>query len=311
VGAAVRPDVASRARLRERDDLMSQPAIRALSVLVASVACACAADAPSDTGAGESAETEGGTEGETGAAGDDLGVDMGGAAPARLDAVAPALGDPLGGARLTVRGDHLDDAMVSIGGQPCVIESGDAMQLHCRAPALALGFHDVEVTTPGGTDRSTNGYEAWSPAALPGARVFDARVGVGVDAAATHYEWQRLTLEISPDWRVRDGNTLTWLASTGKFWMVGGWNGYQQPEGFSEVDPALGIYPLQNTTDEVWSSVDGVSWTPELPHQHGQFERRHCHVSMPWNGAMWMIGGDAHQGYYNHDVVRSEDGLEW
>lgn len=275
--------------------------------LLAATACACATQDPSDSGADE----HGGFDSEADGGGADLGVDVGVSMPPRLDSVTPALGDPLGGARLTLRGDHLAGAVVEIGGEPCVVEVGDATELRCQAPALAVGVHDVEVTTADGVDVAESGYEAWSPAALPGARVFDARVGVDVGAASTHYEWQRLTPEISASWRVRDGNTLTWLPSTGKFWMVGGWNGLEQPEGFSEVDPSLGIYPPQNTTDEVWSSVDGVSWTLELPHQHGQFERRHVHVSVSWNDAIWMIGGDAHQGYYNHDVVRSEDGVEW
>jgi hypothetical protein len=108
---------------------------------------------------------------------------------------------------------------------------------------------------------------------------------------------------------VRDGNTLTWLPSTGRFWMVGGWNGYQEPDGFSSVPP--GGYPPENTTDEVWSSPDGISWTLELEHQNGQFERRHIHNVLYWQEKLWMIGGDSHQGYYNHDVVSSDDGVSW
>jgi hypothetical protein len=149
----------------------------------------------------------------------------------------------------------------------------------------------------------------WSPAAIPGARVFDASHGVTTGAAAVEYEWQRLTANIGDEWRVRDGNTLTWLPGRERFVMVGGWNGEQAPYGFSTVGPD--VYPPENTSGEVWSSADGVSWTLDLPHGHTQFERRHAHNTMLWNDRLWMIGGDYHQGHYNHDVVSSADGLVW
>jgi len=228
-----------------------------------------------------------------------------------LTAIDPTTGDPLGGARLTVRGRDLGGAAVTVGGVGCApLESPDTETVHCVAPALPPGLHDVEVASPAGRARLATAYEAWSPAQLPGARLFDARVGLTTAEEKTLYEWQRLTSEIAPDWRVRDGNTLTWLPSTERFWMVSGWNGYQEPEGFSHVDPDVG-WPPQNTTDEVWSSPDGATWTLELAHEHGQFERRHLHNTMLWNDALWVIGGDTHQGYYNHDVLRSADGLAW
>lgn len=229
-----------------------------------------------------------------------------------LGAIDPALGDPLGGGRVTISGAHLAGAIVTLGGLPCTeVENLDDATLRCRTPALPVGLHDIAATTAAGTAVLTQGYEAWSPAQIPGARLFDARVGVETAGTKTLYEWQRLTSEIAPDWRVRDGNTLTWLPSTGRFWMVGGWNGYQEPDGFSHVDPNLGLYPPQNTTNEVWSSADGVEWTLELPHEHPQFERRHVHNTIVWNDALWTIGGDTHQGYYNHDVLRSADGSTW
>jgi hypothetical protein len=52
-------------------------------------------------------------------------------------------------------------------------------------------------------------------------------------------------------------------------------------------------------------------WTLELAHENGAFEPRHSHNTPLWNGKLWMIGGDTHQGYYNHDVVSSADGVHW
>jgi len=245
-------------------------------------------------------------------AGDDRTLTVPHAEPPRIDTIDPALGDPLGGVRVTIVGAHLAGATITVGGAPCdeVEALGDAT-LGCRTPALPAGRHDVRATTGVGDAVLAGGFEAWSPAELAGARLFDARVGVETGAAKTLYEWQRTSAEIAPDWRVRDGNTLTWLPSTGRFWMVGGWNGYQEPDGFSRVDPDLGVYPLQNTTNEVWSSPDGVAWRLELPHEHAQFERRHVHNTVLWNDALWVVGGDSHQGRYNHDVIRSADGVTW
>jgi hypothetical protein len=232
--------------------------------------------------------------------------------PPSVELVDPALGDPLGGARLTLTGAALEGAVVEVGGVACEpVEAVAEGVVRCRAPALAPGAHDVVVATAVGTVSLPRAYEAWSPAELEGARLFDARVGVETDGASTRYEWQRMVAEIAPDWRARDGNTLTYLPSTGRFWMVGGWNGLQVPDGFSEVDPALGLYPPQNTTGEVWSSGDGVSWQLELAHGHDRFERRHVHHTVVWNGSLWMLGGDHHQGFYNHDVVTSADGVNW
>ena len=227
-------------------------------------------------------------------------------APLTLDAVDPDVIDPLGGSRIALRGDGLTDAdAVEVGGVAVAFAVLPDGALSVDTPALTGATAEVVVRRGEQVARAL--LTVWSPAELPGARVFDAAAGVRVDAPVTAYEWQRLTAEIAPDWRVRDGNTTTWFQ--GRFWMVAGWNGLQAPDGFSTIPE--GSYPPENTTGEVWSSPDGVAWTLELPHGHTQFERRHVHNLRVWRDAMWMIGGDTHQGFYNHDVVRSADGVTW
>lgn len=238
-----------------------------------------------------------------------------------LEAVAvdPAIIDPDGGSHITVRGsgfsltaDHPAVSAVQIGGTAVTdLAVLSDTEIRVVSPPVAPGI-GLDVTVLRGDTQATltGAVEAWSPAELPGARLFDAAAGVVREEEKTLYEWQRLTAEISPDWRVRDGNTLTWLPSEGRFIMAAGWNGYQEPEGFSHVPPDE-AYPLQNTTDEVWSSPDGVTWTLDLPHENGAFERRHSHNTVYWKDRLWMIGGDTHQGYYNHDVVSTADGRVW
>ena len=230
-----------------------------------------------------------------------------------VSSVDPGIVDPIGGSCLIVRGRDFTGVTALFIGEVPVISFEVVSDSEIRLVSAPIApAEDLDLTVVRVEERAVlqGALAAWSPADLPGARLFDAASGVQTGDATTTYEWQRLTAEISPDWRVRDGNTLTWLPSTGRFWMVAGWNGLREPDGFSTVDPDT-TYPPENTTDEVWSSADGVTWTLELAHGNGAFERRHAHNTVLWNDRLWMVGGDTHQGYYNHDVVSSADGRTW
>ena len=248
--------------------------------------------------------------GSGGAAG--AGAGTGGTAQAALAVsdVAPTVLDPAGGSLVIVRGSGFTaGTAVQIGGAAASVEVTSDSELHVVSPALAVGRATLQVQRADEEIAWDGTLTVWSPAEIPGARVFDAAHGVTAAESDVHHEWQRLTPVLHEAWRVRDGNTLTWLPSTGRFWMVGGWNGNQAPDGFSTIDP--NAYPPENTTSEVWSSADGVQWTLELPHGNTQFERRHAHNTVLWKDRLWMIGGDHHQGKYNHDVVSSADGKSW
>lgn len=221
--------------------------------------------------------------------------------------VSPAVADPLGGSRLVLSGPHLSDASVRIAGLE--VETEPVTEgLALLTPPLPSGEVELEVSLC--DHRATATLRVWSPAELPGARLFDAAAGVATDQQSVAYEWQRMSRDVHPDWRIRDGNTLTWLPALSRFFMVGGWNGYQEPIGFSPVEPGT-IHPPLNTTNEVWSSPNAMDWTLELPHDHGQFQRRHAHNTLVWKDRLWVLGGDAHQGFDNHDVLSSADGLTW
>ena len=227
--------------------------------------------------------------------------------------VDPYIVDPIGLSRVVITGSGFTGATgVTIGGAPAsAIEVVSDSELRVVTGPVAAG-DALDVVVLRGDDVGTlvAAVDAWSPADITGARLFDAAFGVGASVPARSYEWARLTEQMHPDWRKRDGNSLTWLPATEKFWMLGGWNGYMDPNGFSPVEPDS-VYPPLNTTNEVWSSPDGVQWTLNLPHDHPQWERRHAHSTVLWNDRLWMIGGDHHQGKYNHDVVSSADGTTW
>jgi hypothetical protein len=231
---------------------------------------------------------------------------------------SPSIVDPIGGSRIIIEGSgflgteqHPAVSRVLLSDTPVEFVILSDTQIQVLTPALPTGAL-LDLVLQRGIESRTlpNALEVWSPADLSGVTLFDAASGVSLGEAQTSYEWQRLTPEIHPDWRVRDGNTLTWLPSTNKFWMIAGWNGYQEPVGFSTVPEGV-AYPPENTTDEVWSSPDGVTWSLERTHNSGTFERRHTHNTILWTDSLWVIGGDTHQGYYNHDVLRSADGINW
>ncbi|MBK8259250.1 MAG: IPT/TIG domain-containing protein [Polyangiaceae bacterium] len=228
--------------------------------------------------------------------------------PLTLTAADPNVIDPLGGSRLRLSGSgfaasesHPAVNGASIGGVLTAAQVVSDTEIVVYTPPLASAGQ-IDLTVHRGEESATLPGEliAWSPVEITGARVFDAASGVAPGPADTQFEWQRLTPQIHSNWRARDGNTLTWLPSTGKFWMVAGWNPYDDP-----------AWPAAITTDEVWSTNDGITWQPELAHGHGAFERRHAHNTVVWNNQLWMVGGDTWQGYYNHDVVSSADGVHW
>ena len=276
---------------------------RTLALLA--VALACAPQTPASTTT-ESTSTSAPPGSDTTRPTDDSGE----VAALGIDAVEPALVDPDGGSRLLVHGTGFEPGMVAriAGVEVAGLEWIDAATLRLTSPALA-DSGPVTLELMCGTDTAEAALIAWSPAAIPGARVFDASHAVTTGAPRVTYEWQRLTASIGDEWRVRDGHTLTWVPTRQRFVMVAGWNGEAYPEGFSTVGPE--VYPPENTTGEVWSSADGITWSLDLPHGHTQFERRHMHNTVLWNDQLWMIGGDHHQGHYNPDVVASADGLVW
>lgn len=227
--------------------------------------------------------------------------------------VDPAVVDDAGGSVVVVSGAGLAGAVVDVDGVDVdVVAAGDD-RVVVRVPAVAPGPHTLSVRAGDGRVARA-ALTSWNPTLLTDARVFDHAFGVELAGddndrdVDVDYFWQRLTANIGDSWRVRDGNSLNWLPSAGRMFMVAGWNGYLNPDGFAD-DPD--IYPPQNTTTEIWSSVDGVDWRLERPHGDTQFERRHSHNTVLFQGALWMIGGDFHQGKENHDVVTSDDGVHW
>ena len=234
-----------------------------------------------------------------------------------LTAASPSIIDPMGGSLVVIEGSGFVSSVgVKIGGVAAeVVDVVSGTQLRVRSGAIAAGTGLDVVATRGEETATLDGaIEAWSPTEIEGAIVFDAASGIAGTEESSAYEWQRLSEEIHADWRSRDGNTMSYIPGTGKFWMHGGWNGYPevpQPdcEGAACWTPGFGT---DITTNEVWSSPDAIAWTLELPHGNDEFARRHVHNAIMFRDRLWLIGGDTWtNGEHNKDIVSTADGIHF
>ena len=117
------------------------------------------------------------------------------------------------------------------------------------------------------------------------------------------YEWMKVALpaEFAP----RDGAGA--LVYKGRMWLLGGWNPSDK-EHFPRI-----------CNNEVWSSEDGASWAMMKPNTfldnsfspESDWEGRHTAGYVVYRDRMWIVGGDANQGYYMYDVWNSADGKSW
>ena len=144
-------------------------------------------------------------------------------------------------------------------------------------------------------------------------------------------------------WRSRDGVSWEQLHSSspfgvrlghqvvsyrGNLWLVGGTDsilgvgplGDLGGGGEGDLDPLEGVLgqqdfggfggevPKVNHLNDVWRSVDGVSWTP-VPVSLPSFLGRANHQVVFYGGSLWLAGG--YDGESFGDVWRSADGASW
>ena len=117
------------------------------------------------------------------------------------------------------------------------------------------------------------------------------------------YEWVKIALPAA--FAPRDGAGA--LVHEGRMWLIGGWN------------PGDRAHFPRICNNEVWSSQDGTDWTLVKPNSfldssfdpEADWEGRHTAGYVVHRGKMWIVGGDANQGHYMHDVWSSTDGKTW
>ncbi len=97
------------------------------------------------------------------------------------------------------------------------------------------------------------------------------------------------------------------LVFDGAMWLLGGWNPRDKVH-----------FPLTCSND-VWRSTDGRDWSLVKPNTYlndtfdpkKDWAGRHTGGYAVHDGAMWLVGGDANQGYHQGDVWASVDGRDW
>ncbi|HVH46112.1 MAG TPA: hypothetical protein VM925_27370 [Labilithrix sp.] len=122
--------------------------------------------------------------------------------------------------------------------------------------------------------------------------------------SSTSYVGEMLTRSAGYSWR--DGAALKKFR--GKYWLLGGWTNGPRPE-----------WDGDDTTNEVLSSTDLVTWKVELRHvsqpstegRRARWTRRHTFGSVVFKDHLWVIGRDHVMTPPIGDVWRSPDGLRW
>jgi len=123
-----------------------------------------------------------------------------------------------------------------------------------------------------------------------------------------HYTGSLITDKAPYEWR--DGAKLHFFK--GKYWLLGGWT----------VGPRKS-WDGDQTTNEIWSSPDLITWTLERKHLHfkvtegpdargnARWTSRHAFGSVVFNDYLWVIGRDHMISAPIFDVWRSKDALTW
>lgn len=117
------------------------------------------------------------------------------------------------------------------------------------------------------------------------------------------YHWTLVTDRAS--FAPRDGAGA--LVFDDAMWLIGGWN------------PRDRLHFPKVCSNDVWRSTDGRDWSPVKPNTYlddafdpkRDWAGRHTGGYAVHDRRMWLIGGDANQGYHQGDVWSSSDGRDW
>lgn len=128
----------------------------------------------------------------------------------------------------------------------------------------------------------------------------------------SQYVWRQLATQANSPINDQDGSAL--LSYKGLLFLIGGWN------------PDPGIF-VKRTTNAVWRSVDGISWTNIKPDTFNSasfnpaqdWQGRHTFGCVVFNDRMWIFGGDDQQSYAandpsiapQNDIWSSTNGVSW
>lgn len=140
--------------------------------------------------------------------------------------------------------------------------------------------------------------------AIPPGVVAESKSPFLIDPSQESARYQWVNVSKNTLFHPRDGAGA--LVFKDKMWLLGGWNAHDE------------AYFPKICSNEIWSSLDGETWTLEKPNTFdGRFnpgldwEGRHSAGYAVYRNRMWIVGGDAVQGHHQFDVWNSENGKKW
>ena len=129
------------------------------------------------------------------------------------------------------------------------------------------------------------------------------RDGRRVEVDLDHYRWELLTRDAA--YAPRDGAGA--LVFKDNMYLIGGWNPNDK-EHFPRV-----------CSNDVWKSKNGIEWIKIKLNTFldvtfdakKDWEGRHRAGYVIFHDQMWIVGGDANQGYHQYDIWKSSNGMDW
>lgn len=107
----------------------------------------------------------------------------------------------------------------------------------------------------------------------------------------------------SAEWTARDSAAS--FVFNGKMWIMGGING-----NGVETNLQHGVHYWQATHyNDIWSSLDGITWKREA--EHAEWAERRSMSVVVFKDKLWMFAGWSPVDGYVNDVWQSTDGIHW
>jgi hypothetical protein len=116
-------------------------------------------------------------------------------------------------------------------------------------------------------------------------------------------------------WVMGGNNQAVWYSSDGATWNLAGMAAWSSRTGsavlaFNNKMWVMGGYSQSIGKSDVWSSVDGMTWT--LVNAAAPWQGRYAPGAVVYNNKMWIMGGQTPGSWnYLQDVWSSPDGVTW
>lgn len=189
-------------------------------------------------------------------------------------------------------------------GQHVVVVSSGKLLMYGGVDGTGQTLNDVWESSDGSNWTQTTASANWSPRFGQSGADFNGQVWmIGGKHSGNHGSHQRdvwassngavwTQTSVNSSWHPRWDHTIE--AFNNRLWVVGG-------------DILVGGAQLPGAAKDIWSSVDGGTWTQEVV--TAPWGSRKAHQSAVFNNRIWVLGGVSNG--VSNDVWSSADGVNW